>query len=83
MGMFVANFVVIVGSVVQASAFQRRDMNVGRVILGIGSVLLGKSYMKTEKEGFVNAFSWHRSVCSILYGGDLPPSIQRSYDGLI
>lgn len=41
MGMFVANFVVITGSVVQASAYQRRDMIVGRVILGIGSVLLG------------------------------------------
>ena len=40
--MFVANVVVIIGSVVQAAAMQRRDMIAGRVVLGVGSVLLGK-----------------------------------------
>ncbi len=43
-GMFIANVVVIIGSVVQAAAFHRRDMIVGRVILGVGSTLLGKFY---------------------------------------
>jgi len=32
--MFIANIVVIIGSVVQAAAFKTRDMIVGRVILG-------------------------------------------------
>ena len=39
--MFIANIVVIIGSVVQAAAMQRRDMIAGRVVLGVGSVLLG------------------------------------------
>lgn len=41
-GMFVANLVVIIGTVVQAAAMERRDMIVGRVVLGIGSVMLGE-----------------------------------------
>lgn len=40
-GMLIANIVVIIGSAVQAAAFKRRDIIAGRVILGIGSVLLG------------------------------------------
>lgn len=40
--MFIANIVVIIGTVIQAAAMKRRDMIVGRVILGIGSVMLGK-----------------------------------------
>lgn len=40
-GMFVANVVVVIGSVVQAAAMKRRDMIAGRVVLGVGSVLLG------------------------------------------
>ncbi|MCJ1407884.1 hypothetical protein MMC19_001955, partial [Ptychographa xylographoides] len=39
-GMFIANIVVLIGSVVQAAAMQRRDMIAGRVVLGIGSVML-------------------------------------------
>ena len=41
--MFIANVIVVIGTVIQAAAFQRRDMIVGRVILGIGSVMLGMS----------------------------------------
>lgn len=41
--MFIANWVVILGSVIQAAAFHRRDMIVGRIILGVGSVMLGPS----------------------------------------
>ena len=41
LGMVVANIVVILGSVIQAAAYKRREMIVGRVILGIGSVMLG------------------------------------------
>ena len=44
-GMFIANIVVLIGSVVQAAAMQRRDMIAGRVVLGIGSVMLGGSMM--------------------------------------
>lgn len=41
-GMFIANIIVIIGSVVQAAASKRRDMIVGRVILGVGSTMLGE-----------------------------------------
>jgi hypothetical protein len=37
-----ANIVIMVGSVVQAAASKRREMIVGRIILGVGSVMLGK-----------------------------------------
>ena len=47
-GMFVANVVVIIGSVVQAAAMQRRDMIAGRVVLGVGSVLLGRLHSSTD-----------------------------------
>lgn len=42
-GMFIANVVVLIGSAVQAAAMKRRDMIAGRVVLGIGSVMLGPS----------------------------------------
>jgi len=42
LGMVAANVVVIIGSVIQAAAYKRREMIVGRVILGIGSVMLGE-----------------------------------------
>jgi MFS family permease len=65
-GMFVANIVVIVGSVVQAAAFHRRDMIVGRVILGIGSTLLGPSAQSYTVEISHPAY---RGVMMGLYNG--------------
>ena len=41
--MAVANFVVVIGTVVQAAAYKRRDMIAGRIVLGVGSVMLGPS----------------------------------------
>lgn len=41
--MAIANIVVIIGTVVQAAASQRRDMIAGRLVLGVGSVMLGPS----------------------------------------
>ena len=40
-GMFIANVVVLIGSAIQAASMKRRDMIAGRVVLGVGSVLLG------------------------------------------
>ena len=40
-GMIVANIVTVIGTAVQAAATKRRDMIAGRVVLGIGSVMLG------------------------------------------
>lgn len=40
-GMFVANVVVLIGSAVQAAAMRRRDMIAGRIVLGVGAVMLG------------------------------------------
>jgi MFS family permease len=65
-GMFVANIVVIVGSVIQSAAFRRRDMIVGRVILGIGSVLLGPSAQSYTVEISHPAY---RGVMMGLYNG--------------
>lgn len=65
-GMFIANIVVIVGSVIQAAAFHRRDMIVGRVILGIGSVLLGPSAQSYTVEISHPAY---RGVMMGLYNG--------------
>ena len=65
-GMFVANIVVIVGSVVQAAAFHRRDIIVGRVILGVGSVLLGPSAQSYTVEISHPAY---RGVMMGLYNG--------------
>ncbi|EJU06076.1 MFS lactose permease [Dacryopinax primogenitus] len=42
-GMILANIIVLIGTIVQAAAMQRRDMIAGRVVLGIGSVMLGPS----------------------------------------
>ena len=64
--MFVANLVVILGSVIQAAAFKRRDMIVGRVILGIGSVLLGPSAQSYTVEISHPAY---RGVMMGLYNG--------------
>jgi MFS family permease len=65
-GMFLANLVVILGSVIQAAAFKRRDMIVGRVILGIGSVLLGPSAQSYTVEISHPAY---RGVMMGLYNG--------------
>ena len=64
--MFLANLVVILGSVIQAAAFKRRDMIVGRVILGIGSVLLGPSAQSYTVEISHPAY---RGVMMGLYNG--------------
>jgi MFS family permease len=42
-GMAIANVVVVIGTAIQAAAFKRRDMIVGRIVLGVGSVMLGPS----------------------------------------
>ncbi|MCJ1433926.1 hypothetical protein MMC27_003291 [Xylographa pallens] len=65
-GMFVANIVVIIGSVVQAAAMQRRDMIAGRVVLGVGSVLLGPSAQSYTVEISHPAY---RGVMMGLYNG--------------
>lgn len=41
--MAVANMVVVIGTVVQAAAYRRREMIAGRIVLGVGSVMLGPS----------------------------------------
>ncbi|EGO28066.1 hypothetical protein SERLADRAFT_447278 [Serpula lacrymans var. lacrymans S7.9] len=42
-GMFIASAITLAGAIVQASAQKRRDLIAGRVVLGIGTVMLGPS----------------------------------------
>lgn len=42
-GMFIASVITLAGAVVQASARFKRDLIAGRVVLGIGTVMLGPS----------------------------------------
>jgi len=39
--MFLASAIVLIGAVVQATAMKRRDLIAGRVVLGVGTVMLG------------------------------------------
>jgi MFS family permease len=65
-GMFIANVVVLIGSAVQAAATKRRDMIAGRVVLGIGSVMLGPSAQSYTVEISHPAY---RGVMMGLYNG--------------
>ncbi|MCJ1314114.1 hypothetical protein MMC25_007794 [Agyrium rufum] len=65
-GMFVANVVVMIGSILQAAAMKRRDMIAGRVVLGIGSCLLGPSAQSYTVEISHPAY---RGVMMGLYNG--------------
>ncbi|KIJ69681.1 hypothetical protein HYDPIDRAFT_171710 [Hydnomerulius pinastri MD-312] len=42
-GMFIASGITLIGAVVQASAMKRRDLIAGRIVLGVGTVMLGPS----------------------------------------
>ncbi|KZS95414.1 general substrate transporter [Sistotremastrum niveocremeum HHB9708] len=42
-GMFIASFITLIGAIVQASAENKRDLIAGRVVLGVGTVMLGPS----------------------------------------
>lgn len=42
-GMFIASIITLIGATVQASAHVKRDLIAGRVVLGIGTVMLGPS----------------------------------------
>lgn len=64
--MAVANLVVVIGTAVQAAAFKRRDMIVGRIVLGIGSVMLGPSAQAYTVEISHPAY---RGVMMGLYNG--------------
>jgi MFS family permease len=65
-GMAIANVVVVIGTVVQAAAFKRLDMIVGRIILGVGSVMLGPSAQAYTVEISHPAY---RGVMMGLYNG--------------
>ena len=65
-GMAIANLVVVIGTVVQAAASKRRDMIVGRIVLGIGSVMLGPSAQAYTVEISHPAY---RGVMMGLYNG--------------
>lgn len=65
-GMFVANIVVLIGSAIQAAAMKRRDMIVGRIVLGVGSVMLGPSAQSYTVEISHPAY---RGVMMGLYNG--------------
>ncbi|KAK3671457.1 hypothetical protein LTR78_008735 [Recurvomyces mirabilis] len=65
-GMAVANIIVVIGTVVQAAASQRRDMIVGRIVLGVGSVMLGPSAQAYTVEISHPAY---RGVMMGLYNG--------------
>ena len=41
--MFIASTITLIGAIVQASAEKKRDLIAGRIILGIGTVMLGPS----------------------------------------
>ena len=42
-GMFIASLVTLGGAIAQASAQHRRDLIAGRILLGVGTVMLGPS----------------------------------------
>ncbi|EMD00084.1 hypothetical protein BAUCODRAFT_145396 [Baudoinia panamericana UAMH 10762] len=65
-GMAIANLVVVIGTVIQAAAFKRRDMIVGRILLGVGSVMLGPSAQSYTVEISHPAY---RGVMMGLYNG--------------
>ncbi|KAJ9603792.1 hypothetical protein H2200_011978 [Cladophialophora chaetospira] len=65
-GMFIANIVVLIGSAVQAAAMRRRDMIAGRIVLGVGSVMLGPSSQSYTVEISHPAY---RGVMMGLYNG--------------
>lgn len=65
-GMIVANIVTVIGTAVQAAATKRRDMIAGRVVLGIGSVMLGPSAQSYTVEISHPAY---RGVMMGLYNG--------------
>ena len=65
-GMFIANCVVLIGSAVQAAAMKRRDMIAGRIVLGVGSVMLGPSAQSYTVEISHPAY---RGVMMGLYNG--------------
>ncbi|EXJ54382.1 hypothetical protein A1O7_09721 [Cladophialophora yegresii CBS 114405] len=65
-GMFIANIVVLIGSAVQAAAMRRRDMIAGRIVLGVGSVMLGPSAQSYTVEISHPAY---RGVMMGLYNG--------------
>ncbi|OQV01787.1 hypothetical protein CLAIMM_07081 [Cladophialophora immunda] len=65
-GMFIANLVVLIGSAVQAAAMRRRDMIAGRIVLGVGSVMLGPSSQSYTVEISHPAY---RGVMMGLYNG--------------
>ncbi len=66
-GMFVANVIVVIGTVVQAAAKTRADMIAGRIVLGIGSVMLGPSAQAYTVEISHPAY---RGVMMGLYNGE-------------
>jgi MFS family permease len=65
-GMAVANTIVVIGTVVQAAAYKRRDMIVGRIVLGVGSVMLSPSAQAYTVEISHPAY---RGVMMGLYNG--------------
>ena len=65
-GMFVANIVVVIGTIVQAAAKSRRDLIAGRIVLGVGSVMLGPSAQSYTVEISHPAF---RGTMMGLYNG--------------
>lgn len=65
-GMAIANVVVIIGTIIQSAAFKRRDMIVGRILLGVGSVMLGPSAQSYTVEISHPAY---RGVMMGLYNG--------------
>ena len=65
-GMFIANVVVVIGTITQAASNKRRDMIAGRIVLGIGSVMLGPSAQAYTVEISHPAF---RGVMMGLYNG--------------
>lgn len=64
--MAIANIVVVIGTAVQAAAFKRREMIVGRILLGVGSVMLGPSAQAYTVEISHPAY---RGVMMGLYNG--------------
>lgn len=64
--MIFANIVTVIGTAVQAAATKRRDMIAGRVVLGIGSVMLGPSAQSYTVEISHPAY---REVMMGLYNG--------------
>ena len=65
-GIAVTNFVVVIGTAVHTAAFKRRDVIVGRIVLSIGSVMLGPSAQAYTVEISHPAY---RGVMMGLYNG--------------